>query len=139
MSFKENILKQIRINKTAKQVILSIGPPDSGRKVDKDAMRRLLEMSPYTYRKERDLDLYLEDAESEKKKILVLDNDLAIYDTFVEDVVLRKSPTVKEMISIRNAIKILNDSDVVISKKEESVKTIQKISRSKYHIFRRAT
>ena len=126
MSFKENILKKIKIDKTAKQVIASIGPPDSGRKVDRDAMRRLLEMSPYTYRKERDLDLYLENIESEKKKILVLDNDLAIYNTFVEDVALRKSPTVKEMISIRNAIKILNDSDVVVSKKEASVKTIQK-------------
>jgi hypothetical protein len=30
------------------------------------------------------------------------------------------------MINIRNIIKILNDTDVVISKKEESVKTIQK-------------
>ena len=126
MSFKENILKKIKISKTATQVIVSIGPPDSGRRVDKDAMRRLLEMSPYIHRKERDLDLYLENTESEKKKILVLDNDLAIYNTNVEDVVLRKSPTVKEMISIRNAIKILNDSDVVVSKKEASVKTIQK-------------
>ena len=126
MSFKEDILKKIKIGKTATQVIASIGPPDSGRKVDKDAMRRLLEMSPYTYRKERDLDLYLENTESEKKKILVLDNDLALYNTNVEDVALRKSPTVKEMISIRNAIKILNDSDVVVSKKEASVKSIQK-------------
>ena len=126
MAFKENILKKIAINKTAKQVIHSIGPPDSGRKVDKAAMRQLLEMSPYTYRKERGLDLYLEDIESEKKKILVLDNDLAIYHTHIEDVALRKSPTVKEMISIRNAIKILSDSDVVTSKKEASVKTIQR-------------
>lgn len=125
MSFKENIIKKIKINKTAKQVIASIGFPDSSRKVDKDAMRRLLEMSPYAHRKERDLDLYLENTTSEKKKILVLDNDLAIYNTHVDDVVLRKSPTVKEMINIRNAIKILNDSDVVISKKEASVKTIQ--------------
>jgi len=75
MSFKKNILKKIKINKTARQVIVSIGPPDSGRKIDKDAMRRLLEMSPYTHRKERDLDLYLEDTAQEKKKILVLDND----------------------------------------------------------------
>lgn len=126
MSFKENILKKIKINKLAKQVIVSIGPPDSGRKADKDAMRRLLEMGPYAHRKERDLDLYLEKTEADKKKILVLDNDLAIYHTTVEDVALRKSPTVKEMISIRNAIKILNDSDVVVSKKEASVKTIQK-------------
>jgi hypothetical protein len=46
---------------------------------------------------------------------------VAIYQTNAADVALRKSPTVKEMISIRNIIKILNDSDVVISKKEASV------------------
>ncbi len=126
MSFKDNLLKKIKIDTLAKQVIASIGPPDSSRKVDKDKMRRLLEMGSYTYRRERDLDLYLQDTDAEKGKILVLDNDLAIYNTVVEDVALRKSPTVKEMISIRNAIKILNDSDVVISKKVESVKTVQK-------------
>ncbi len=125
MSFKENLLKKIKIDKLATEVIASIGPPDSSRKVDKDKMRRLLEMSPYTYKRERDLDLYLQDADAEKGKILVLDNDLAIYNTFVEDVALRKSPTIKEMISIRNAIKILSDSDVVLSKKVDSVKTIQ--------------
>lgn len=126
MSFKENLLKKIKIDKLAALVIASIGPPDSTRKVDKDKMRRLLEMSSYTYKRERDLDLYLQNAEAEKGKILVLDNDLTIYNTVVGDVALRKSPTIKEMISIRNAIKILNDSDVVVSKKSESVKTIQK-------------
>jgi hypothetical protein len=125
MSFKENLIKKIKIDRLSEQVIATIGPPDSGRKVDKNLMRSLLEMSTYSYRKERDLDLYIKDVGAEKTKILVLDNDLAIYDTDVEDVGLRKSPTVKEMISIRNVIKILNDSDVVISKKEDSVKTIQ--------------
>ncbi len=125
MSFKENLLEKIKINRLAKQVIATIGPPDSDRKADRNSMRSLLEMSTYTYRKERDLDLYLRDAAAAQTNILVLDNDLAIYNTFVEDVALRKSPTVKEMISIRNVIKILNDSDVVISKKEDSVKTIQ--------------
>jgi len=125
MSFKENLLTKIKIDRLAHQVIATIGPPGSDRKVDKNLMRSLLEMTTYTYRKERDLDLYLQDVDAEKTKILVLDNDLAIYDTDVEDVGLRKSPTVKEMISVRNVIKILNDSDVVISKKEDSVKTIQ--------------
>jgi hypothetical protein len=35
MSFKENLLKKIRIDKMTKIVLNSIGPPDSGRKVDK--------------------------------------------------------------------------------------------------------
>ena len=126
MSFKKNLLQKIKIDKIAKKVIATIGPSDSSRKIDKNLMRSLLEMSSYTYKRERDLDLYLQDIDADKTKILVLDNDLAIYHTTVEDVGLRKSPTVKEMINIRNIIKILNDTDVVISKKEESVRTIQK-------------
>ena len=127
MSFKKNLLQKIKIDKIAKKVIATIGPSDSSRRVDKNLMRSLLEMSPYTYKRERDLDLFLQDIDADKTKILVLDNDLAIYHTAVEDVGLRKSPTVKEMINIRNIIKILNDTDVVISKKEESVRTIQKV------------
>jgi len=70
--------------------------------------------------------LYYKESNEEKRSILVLDNDLSIYHTTIDDVVLRKSPYVKEMVSIKNVIKILNDGDVVVSKKEESVKAIQK-------------
>ena len=125
MSFKDNLLKKININLTAKKVISSIGPSDSERKTDKATMRRLLEMSPYSLHKKRDLDLYIEGDPEKKGKILVLDNELALYHTTADDVVLRKSPTIKEMVSIRNAIKILSDSDVVISKREETVNTIR--------------
>jgi tRNA uridine 5-carbamoylmethylation protein Kti12 len=126
MSFKENLLQKINIDKMAKQVIASIGPAESGRKVDKKTMRNLLEMAAYTFRRKRDLDLFIEDVDTEKTRILVLDNDLAIYHTTVYDVAMRKTPTVKEMMNPFNVIKILKDTDVVISKKEESVKTIQK-------------
>ena len=126
MSFKENLLAKIKINRLAAKVIASIGPVESGRKVDKEAMRSLLEMSPYQHRKERDLDLYVEEIDQEQKKILVLDNELPIYRTTIEDVVVRKSPLIKEMVKIRNIIKILKDSDVKLSRKDESVKAIQK-------------
>lgn len=126
MSLKENLLKKIKIDRLSKKVIESIGPPAGGRKVDKDTMRLLLEMSPYQFIRKRDLQLYIREAEDDKEKVLVLDNDLAIYHTTSQDVALRKSPTVKEMINIRNVIKILNDKDVVVSKREASVKTIQK-------------
>ncbi len=122
MSFKENLLKKIRIDKMAEKVLNSIGPPDSGRKVDKETMRKMLEMSAYQTRKERDLELYMQDNANGIKKILVLDNELPVYNTTVNDVVLRKSPTLKEMLSIRNALKILNDADVLVCKKEDSVR-----------------
>lgn len=126
MSFKENLLKKIKINEMTKIVLNSIGPPESGRKLDKQTMRSLLKMGSYQLIQERDLDLYVLQENGDLKRILVLDNGLAIYKTTVEDVVLRKSPIVKEMLNIRNIIKILNDKDVVLSKREESLKTIQK-------------
>lgn len=126
MSFKENLLKKIRIKQLARQVLASIGPAESGQKIDKDAMRSLLEMSPYQYQQERDLDLYIEKGQGEPERILVLDNELPIYKTTVEDVLVRKSPYIKEMAKIGNIIKILKDSDVKVSRKEESVKAVEK-------------
>ncbi len=127
MSFKENLLKKIEIDRLARRVKNTIGYPGSERKVDKEAMEKLLEMGPYNHRKERDLDLYIrENGEGKKKKILVLDNDLKVYHSSVEDVVIRKSPVVKEMISFRNIKKILSDTDVVISRKEDTLRTVHR-------------
>ena len=126
MSFKDNLLKKINIKKLSGKVFASIGSAESGLKIDKDAMRSLLEMSPYQYRKERDLDLYIQKLDGEQSRILVLDNELPIYETTVEDVLIRKSPYTREMLNIRNAIKILKDSDVKISRKEASLESVQK-------------
>jgi len=127
MSFKENLLRKIEIDRLTRSILAMIGPVDSGKRIDKTLLNKLMEFFPWHCKKERDLELYLEDAEAEKTRILVLDNDLTIYDTTVDDVVMRKSPTVKEMVSIRNAIKILSDKDVVVCKKEKSLREIQKI------------
>ena len=128
MSFRDNLLKKIEIDKNAKAVLDSIGPAGSVHKVDKTSMIYLLDRAAYRYEKKRDLDLYYKEQDDGKKRIVVLDNDLSIYHTTIDDVVIRKSPYVKEMISIRNVIKILNDTDVVVSKKEASVRAIQKES-----------
>lgn len=127
MSFKENLLRKIEIDGLVNTIASRIGPVDSGKRIEKTVSRQLMTFFPWKRQQERDLELYLESDGPEKTRILVLDNDLTIYHTTVEDVVLRKSPTVKEMLSIRNAIKILNDKDVVISKKEASLKIIQDI------------
>ncbi|MGD2185115.1 MAG: hypothetical protein PVI71_03260 [Desulfobacterales bacterium] len=126
MTFKENLLTKLKINRLAAKVLDSIGPVESGSKVDKDTMRSLLELSPYKYQKSRDLDLFVQGIDQEQKKIFVLDNELPIYKTTIEDVTMRKSPLISEMVKIRNIIKILKDSDVKLSRKDESVKAIQK-------------
>lgn len=125
MGFKENLRKKIEIDALADKVMRSIGSAESGSKVDKDAMRQLLEMSDYQHRREREMDLYLHDGDADKGIILVLDNDLTIYDSTLDDVVMRKNPVIKEMVSIRNVIKILNDKDVVVSRKAQSVERIR--------------
>lgn len=125
MSFKTNLLKKIQIDNLTDTVLKSMGPPDSGKKIDARAMRRILEMSPYENIKERDLDLYIQRTNQDKPRILVLGNEMALFQTDMEDVAMRRSPTLKEMLSIRNAIKILNDKDIVISKGVETIKSIQ--------------
>jgi hypothetical protein len=128
MTFKDNLLKKIKIGRLAGQIKLTIGPADGDRRLDKALMRQLLTLSPLRPETVRDLELYrLPDSKSDKEMILVLDNDLAFYRTSVDDVAMRKSPMVKEMVSIRNAIKILNDKDVVVSKKENSLTQVQKM------------
>jgi len=126
MSFKENLLKKIRINGLVKKIIVSMGSVESGKRTDISAVRELLDMSPYTHQKERDLDLYIQRTDEEKYPIIVLGNDLPMYLTTVADVTMRRSPTVKEMISIRNAFKILNDKDVIVKKGSETLETIRK-------------
>lgn len=126
MGFRENLLKKIEINQLADQVRHSLKPTDPPRRIDRSAMQSLLGMGPYTYRRERDLDLYCQgDEDDGKQLILVLDNELKIYHTTIADAVLRKSPTIKEMVNIRNAIKILNDKDVVVSSKTDTLLRLQ--------------
>ncbi len=123
MSFRENMLKKIEIDRLANRVTASMGPPASGRRIDRDLARSLLDMAGYEMIHKRDLELYL--IPSKPPLVLVLDNDFSIYTTTPDDVAMRKSPIVKEMVKIRNIIKILSDSDVVVSKKETSVEKVR--------------
>jgi hypothetical protein len=129
MGFKENLLKKIDIDKLAAKVAASVVPQAAGTKFDKASARRLMEMGgfPHVELKDRHLELYILGIDAEKKKIIVLDNGLAIYHTTIDDVALRKSPSVKEMISIRNARKILSDGDVRVSKRTDSVRIVKKM------------
>ena len=125
MGFKQELLNKIQIDRMTEKILATIGPSGSEQKVDKGLFRVLLEMAGYRHHRERDLDLYLPPEGSENTHILVLDNDLPFYKTTVDDIAMRKSPTVKEMLNIGNIKKILNDGDVVVSKKADSVKTVQ--------------
>lgn len=127
MSFIDNLRKKIAIDEMAAAVIASLRPPGSERHVDRKNMTTLLEMAGYQHLRRRDLDLYLPGGDASRKEVLVLDNDLPRYLTTVEDVEIRQSPTVKEMVNFRNIRKILDDTDVVASKQADTVKHIQEM------------
>ena len=124
MSFKENLLQKIELDGLASRVIASCGTEQSSRPVDKEAMRRLLELSPYQYQRERDLDLYIKPIEGELEVILVLDNELPIFRSTVKDVVTRRSPRTLEMWKFRTIRNIRVDSDIKVSTRGESVETV---------------
>jgi hypothetical protein len=124
MSFQENLLKKIQLERLATRVIASIGTEQVRHPVDKEAMQSLLELSPYRYQRERDLDLYIKPEEGEQKMILVLDNELPIFRSTVKDVVTRRSPRTLEMWKISTIRHILVDSDIKVSTRDKSVETV---------------
>ena len=125
MSFKENLLKKLEIDRLATRIIASCESARTRHRVDMDAMRLLLELSPYKYQRERDLDLYVKPIEGELKMILVLDNELPLFRSTIKDVVIRRSPRTLEMWSFRTVRKILVDSDIKVSVKGKSVETVR--------------
>ncbi len=125
MTFKEKLLRKISIDHLTKKVIESIRFQSPYNRIDLKNMKKIMEMSPFQFQRQREMNLYVLHDENQDTWVMVLDNDLPLYKTSVSDVLLRKSPTIKEMISIRNAIKILNDTDVLVSKKEKTLKTIR--------------
>jgi hypothetical protein len=121
MSFQQNLKRKMEIDRLTRKVRDSLAPAENGPRLDKDAMRQLLEAAGYQNRVERETELFSRDFDEKPPEIIVLDSVLAFYRTDPKDVLLRKSPTLKEMISIRNAIRILNDKNVVVSRKTDTL------------------
>jgi hypothetical protein len=126
MSFKENLKTKLLIDTLARTASQSIGSPGRASKVDKETIRKLLSLSPFVLEKLRDLELYFRMLEPGIGEVIVLDNELPLFgNTSLDDVVMRRSPELKEMISIRNIIKILNDSDILVCKGREALRYVQ--------------
>jgi hypothetical protein len=126
MSLKENLRKKILIDSLARAVLQSIGPPSGPRRIDKENMRKLLAFTPFVLEKRRDLELYFRELGPGLGEVLSLDNELPLYGaTSLEDVALRRSPELKEMISIRNVIKILNVKDILLCNGRDAVHYVQ--------------
>ena len=124
MSFKENLKAKIKLDRLLRKISATIRETPGQRRLDKRSTQELIDMTDLEYKKTRDLHLYVRPLEGEIMEVLVFDNELPIYHTTVEDVALRKSPEWKEMFSIKNIKKIMNDQDVIASKGKESLMRI---------------
>jgi hypothetical protein len=124
MSFKENLKAKINLHRLLQKLVSTIREPPGRWWLDKVLTQELLEMTDLKHKKFRDLHLYIRPLEGEIMEVLVLDNELPIYHTTVDDVALRKSPYWQQMFSIRNVKKIMKDQDVMISKGKESLKRL---------------
>jgi hypothetical protein len=124
MALREHFRIKRQLDMLAREIGGRLDLPVGQRKLNKEALRRLLAMTTFEPASERDLELYVRPLEGETKEVVVIDNDLPIYHSTVQDVGLRKTPSVKEMISIRNIRKILDDKDVVVSRGMMSLRRI---------------
>ena len=121
MSFKENLRAKINLDGLLRKITSTIRETPGQRRLDKGLTQKLLEMTDLEHKKVRDLDLYVRPLEGESMEVLVFDNELPIYHTTVADVALRKSPVWKEIFSIKNIKKVMDDKDVIVSKGKESL------------------
>jgi len=124
MSFKENLKARIKLDRLFQSLVSTTREPPGRRWLDKDLTKELLARTDFEYKKVRGLHLYVRPLEGEIMEVAVLDNELPIYHTTVDDVTLRKSPYWQQMFSIRNVRKIMNDHDVIASKGKESLKRL---------------
>jgi hypothetical protein len=122
MSFKENLKAKIKLDALLRKITSTIREIPAQKRLDKELTQELLEMTDLEPKKVRDLHLYVRPLEGEIMEVLVFDNELPIYHTTVYDVALRKSPEWKEMFSIKNIKKVMNDQDVIVTKGRESLK-----------------
>jgi len=124
LSLKENLKAKIKLDRVFQSLVSTMREPPGRRWLDKGLTKELLAMTDFEHKKVRDLHLYIRPLEGEIMEVAVLDNELPLYHTTVDDVTLRKSPYWQQMFSIRNVRKIMNDQDVIASKGKESLKRL---------------
>lgn len=120
MNFRENIEKKISFDFLGTKVKKSFASMDGINKIDRDAASLALKMCGYSHIKKRDLELY-HLKNDDLIEVIVLDEGFGRYLSTPDDVAMRKAPTIKEMISFKNAKRILSDGDVLKSRKEDTL------------------
>ncbi|MFP4315621.1 MAG: hypothetical protein ACLFQR_05295 [Desulfovibrionales bacterium] len=128
MSLKENLKRKTRLDRLTREIDAKIRTAPGETRLNLDKVEEVLALTDFEHQRARDMHLWVRPLEGEKKEILVLDNDLPIYHSTVKDVAMRKTPYWQEMVNIKNIIKILNDKDVVRSKRKESLRHLYELA-----------
>lgn len=123
MNSLENIKKKITVDFLVKKIEISLNTENGYSGIDKQSVKLLLGKCGYQSISKRGLELF--EKNMPEHHVIVNDALLGRYETSVSDVVLRKSPTIKEMISFKNARKILGDSDVLRSVKKDTLEYLR--------------
>jgi hypothetical protein len=124
LSFKLNLKTKIRLDSLLKKLLSTIRDNPVRLWLDKGLTRELLDMTDFKHMQVRDLHLYIRPLDGKIVEAVVLDNELAICHTSMDDIAIGKSPYWQEVFSIPSIRKIMNDKDVIISKGKESLKRL---------------
>jgi hypothetical protein len=123
MSFKDALRKKITLDRLAhhaEEVVPSVRKEYEG--IDREAVRRFLTQTAYRPLKLRDLEMWSHGGDGRAEEVLVLDNDLPLYhDVSPEEVAMRRSPELKEIFSVGNIKKIMNDRDILLAKGRRAI------------------
>ncbi len=123
MSFKDTLRKKITLDRMARRLEQALpAVRKEYQTIDKEMVRQFLERTPYKPLKVRDLELYKHGGDGRAEEVLVLDNELPLYrDVTPEEVAMRRSPLVKEILSISNVKKIMSDRDILIARGRKAI------------------
>ncbi|CAD7773640.1 MAG: hypothetical protein KIIPBIDF_00469 [Candidatus Methanoperedenaceae archaeon GB50] len=122
MGLKEQLKEKMFLDKLYASALEKIRRHEGKIMAAKEAVLNFLKKNHYELKETRELKIYTHD-----KDIVVLDNELPIYrHTTIEDVAMRRNPTIKEMVSFTNIKKILVNSDIAFKKRLEAVDYLYK-------------
>ncbi|MFH0810752.1 MAG: hypothetical protein V2A77_09850 [Pseudomonadota bacterium] len=118
MSFQENLQKKMILDRMARRLQLALpAVRKEYESIDKAEVRRFMEQTGYKPEKIRGLELYRHGGDGLPDEVLVLDNELPLYrNVSPEEVAMRRNPEVREIFSVANVKKIMNDHDILVAK-----------------------
>lgn len=122
MGFKDNLLKKIDIEQLVEHMTANVTPGVDESEFDKDSARRLIRMGGFIHVQldDSDSEPYILGKDGDKKIIMALDSELAIYEIAIDDAALYENPNGNKMAHLRCDGKLPVDGTALVSKRIDS-------------------